>query len=45
MNYEFGDDNMPKYKISITVNKKGVLTISAVDENQRKAYLDKMRGA
>jgi hypothetical protein len=44
MNYEFGEEKTPTYKISITVNKKGELTINAVNEIQRKTYLDKMRG-
>ena len=38
MNYEFGDKDM-KYKISISVNQKGELTINAVDMDQMKVFL------
>ena len=38
MNYEFGETNM-KYKISISVDEKGKLTIYAVDMDQMKVFL------
>ncbi|MDZ7741818.1 MAG: hypothetical protein U5Q03_08745 [Bacteroidota bacterium] len=43
MNYELGDKNV-EYKISISVDEKGKLTMIAVNGNQRKAYLQKIKG-
>lgn len=37
MNYEFGDTNI-KYKISISVNQNGDLTINAVNMDQMKVF-------
>lgn len=37
MNYKPGDQNLD-YKISVSVDADGVLTIYAVDESQRRAY-------
>lgn len=39
MNYDLSSHDI-RYKISITVNAEGILTISAVDEEQRKVYLN-----
>lgn len=37
MNYEPGDQDL-NYKISVSVDAEGVLTIYAIDESQRRAY-------
>jgi hypothetical protein len=41
MNFEPGAPNQPKYAIAITVNDKGVLTISATDSRQMEEQLQK----
>ncbi len=43
MNYELGDKDVD-FKISINVDEKGKLTMIAVNESQRKAYLQKIKG-
>lgn len=40
MNFDLGDQSLPKYTIAITVDEKGVLAISANDASQLSSELD-----